>query len=70
MCSLILYGNQEIVGIEIPNRYTVDVSVENYKTDEYDLIFWNHGGAIIGSEFDDLSGDNLTLKEMKEQGEL
>lgn len=38
---------------------------ENYKTDEYDLIFWNHGGAITGSEFDDLSGDNLSLEEMK-----
>lgn len=38
---------------------------DNYKTDEYDLVFWNHGGAIIGSEFDDLSGDNLTLSEMK-----
>ena len=37
----------------------------NYKTDKYDLIFWNHGGAILGSEFDDLSGDNLTLMEMK-----
>lgn len=39
---------------------------ENYKTDKYDLIFWNHGGAIVGSEFDDLSGDNLTLEEMEE----
>lgn len=38
---------------------------ENYQTDEYDLIFWNHGGAIIGSEFDDLSGDNLSLEEME-----
>lgn len=38
---------------------------ENYKTDKYDLIFWNHGGAIYGSEFDDLSGDNLTLEEMR-----
>ena len=38
---------------------------DNYKTDKYDLIFWNHGGAIIGSEFDDLSGDNLSLLEMK-----
>lgn len=38
---------------------------DNYKTDKYDLIFWNHGGAILGSEFDDLSGDNLSLEEMK-----
>ena len=35
------------------------------KTDEYDLIFWNHGGGIDGSEYDELSNDdNLSLKEM------
>jgi len=38
---------------------------DNYETDKYDLIFWNHGGAIDGSEYDDLSGDNLSLEEMK-----
>lgn len=39
---------------------------DNYKTDEYSLVFWNHGGAIDGSEYDDLfKGDNLTLIEMK-----
>ena len=38
----------------------------NYKTDKYDLIFWNHGGAINGSEFDEISKDNLSLVEMKE----
>ena len=38
---------------------------DNYKTDKYDLVFWNHGGAITGSEFDDLSGDNLSIDEMK-----
>ena len=37
---------------------------DNYKTDKYDLIFWNHGGAIQGSEYDDLNdGDNLSLYE-------
>ena len=39
---------------------------DNYKTDEYDLIFWNHGGGIEGSEYDELySHDNLTLSEFK-----
>lgn len=38
---------------------------DNYKTDRYDLIFWNHGGAIDGSEYDALSSDNLSLSEMK-----
>lgn len=37
----------------------------NYKTDKYDLIFWNHGGAIQGSEFDEVSGDFLSLSEIK-----
>ena len=39
---------------------------QNYKSDEYELVFWNHGGAIFGSEFDDLSNDNLSLKEISE----
>ena len=37
------------------------------KTDKYDLIFWNHGGAIDGSEYDELnSDDNLQLVEMNQ----
>jgi len=44
-------------------NYAYDYS----KTDEYDLIFWNHGGAIDGSEYDELSNDdNLSLSEMNE----
>lgn len=38
---------------------------DNYKTNEYDLIFWNHGGAIYGSQMDELSKDILSLNEMK-----
>lgn len=37
---------------------------ENYESDKYDLIFWNHGAAIVGSESDELSEDNLALSEM------
>lgn len=37
------------------------------KTDKYDLIFWNHGGAIDGSEYDELNlDDNLQLSEMNQ----
>ena len=44
-------------------NYAYDYS----KTDEYDLIFWNHGGAIDGSEYDELSNDdNLSLSEMND----
>lgn len=39
---------------------------DNYKSDKYDLILWNHGEAIMGSEVDDLSDDLLTMSEMKE----
>ncbi len=39
----------------------------NYKTDKYTLLFWNHGAAIYGSEFDELNNDdNLTVKEWKQ----
>lgn len=37
---------------------------ENYKTDEYDLIFYNHGGAIDGAIYDDFTNDHLTIAEM------
>lgn len=39
---------------------------ENYKTDEYDLVFWNHGGAVQGSEYDDFTGDFLSLSDMED----
>lgn len=38
---------------------------DNYKTDEYDLVFWNHGQAIYGSQSDEISKDVLSLEEMK-----
>ena len=39
---------------------------DNYKTDAYDLILWNHGGAVLGAEFDQLyNDDNLRLDEFK-----
>ncbi|MBR3523435.1 MAG: hypothetical protein IKN87_01970 [Bacilli bacterium] len=38
---------------------------ENYKSDKYDLIFWDHGAAILGAEIDELhNNDFLTLEEM------
>lgn len=43
-------------------NYTYD----NYKSNKYELLFWNHGGAILGSEFDLISDDNLSLTEMEE----
>ena len=40
---------------------------KNYKSDEYILVFWDHGGAIDGSEYDELtSNDKLTLSDLEE----
>jgi len=45
----------------------INYVTENYKTDEYELLFWNHGGAIMGSEYDELSNnDNLSLQEISQ----
>ena len=44
----------------------INFVTKNYITDEYELLFWNHGGAIMGSEFDELSdNDNLSLQEIQ-----
>ena len=43
----------------------LNYSYENYASDNYYLMFWNHGGAIMGSEFDELSNDYLSLPEME-----
>lgn len=45
--------------------YFLNYVGENYKADKYNFIFWDHGGAIDGSEYDDLARDNLKLTEMK-----
>lgn len=45
----------------------INYATEHYITDEYELLFWNHGGAIMGSEFDELSNnDYLSLQEISE----
>ncbi len=45
----------------------INYTTDNYKTAEYELLFWNHGGAIDGSEYDELSrNDNLSLLEISE----
>lgn len=43
----------------------INFVTDHYVTDKYELLFWNHGGAILGSEFDELNeNDNLTLEEV------
>lgn len=45
----------------------INFVTSHYITDEYELLFWNHGGAILGSEFDELSNnDYLSLEEVSQ----
>ena len=44
----------------------LNYAVENYKTEKYDLILYNHGGAVDGAIYDDISSDNLSLDDMAE----
>lgn len=46
--------------------YTLlDYAYKNYKADNYDLLFWNHGGAIQGAIQDDYTHDLLDLSEFQ-----
>ncbi len=46
--------------------YFLNYVKENYQSDLYDLIFWNHGaGPILGYGQDEVYNDILTLKEIK-----
>lgn len=47
----------------------LEYSYNKYKTGKYDLIIWDHGGAVDGSSYDDLfregfGKDNLKLDEL------
>ena len=44
--------------------YFLNYVYKNYKAKKYDFIYWNHGGAVDGSEYDDLYSDHLMLIEM------
>lgn len=43
----------------------LNFAYDNYKTEKYDLVFYDHGGAIDGAIYDDFTSDNLSLKEMR-----
>ena len=43
----------------------LEYGYDNYKTDRYDVIFYDHGGAIHGAIYDDFTNDNLSLKEFE-----
>ena len=43
----------------------LDYTYNNYKSKKYDLILWDHGSGVIGSEHDENTGDFLSLSEIK-----
>ena len=51
-----------------PNTLTsfLNYGYDNYETDTYDLILYDHGGAISGAIFDDFTNDNLSLSDFSE----
>ncbi len=47
--------------------YFLNFGYERYKRVKFDLIFWNHGGAVDGNEYDQLHfNDNLKIPELRE----
>lgn len=44
----------------------LNYSYKNYKAKKYDLVLWDHGSGIYGTNHDMLSGDYLTISEFKQ----
>lgn len=42
----------------------LDYSYNNYPSDNYDIVFWNHGLGAIGLEHDEVADDFLSIKEL------
>ena len=43
----------------------LNYAYDNYVTEDYDLIIYDHGGAIDGAVWDDFTSDNLSLEDFK-----
>ena len=56
--------NMQNMGSKDNLVYFLNYVYDNYKSNKYDFIYWNHGGAVDGSEYDDFSNDHLELIEM------
>ena len=42
----------------------LDYVYDNYKSNEYYFMFWNHGAALAGLEQDELSGNMISLSDL------
>ena len=58
------YGNKNLGDSETLVNF-LNYSYDNYKTDAYDLIFWDHGLGALGSVEDENTSDFLTPVELK-----
>ena len=47
-------------------RDYLNYAYTNYPADSMDLILYDHGGAIDGAVYDEFTGDNLSLLELKQ----
>ena len=43
----------------------LNYAYDNYVSEHYDLIIYDHGGAIDGAVWDDFTSDNLSLEDFK-----
>lgn len=43
----------------------LNYAYDNYVTEHYDLIIYDHGGAIDGAVWDDFTADNLSLEDFE-----
>ena len=57
------YTKQNMGNYEVLKTF-LNYVYKDSNTEKYDLIFWNHGGAVHGSEYDEFTKDNLSLNEM------
>ncbi len=56
--------SQEDMGDADTLSTLLNYAYDNYVTDAYDLILYDHGGAIDGAIYDDFTNDHLTIAEM------
>lgn len=52
------------MGTESSLLTLLDYSYDNYPSDKYDMIFWNHGLGAVGLEQDELKEDFLDITEL------
>ena len=62
-------SDQGLISMGNPSTLTafLNYSYNKYKTGKYDLIIWDHGGAVDGSSYDELFRELKRLEAGNEQ---